>query len=566
MPQNRLAHRLAVFRRSLVAVGVFSLVINALALTVPLHMMQVYDRVLSSHSGATLFFLSTLAAFLLAIFGLLELVRSRVLLRLGTGFDDLFGERLFAAAIADRLHGSGDPPGQGLRDLETVRSFLSGGSLPLLFDAPLCPLFIAAVFLLHPVLGLVALAGALLLLAIAILNETITRAPLREAARESMAATAFAEASLRNADAIEAMGMRAALVRRWQARHRTALIRQSVAADRGTWLSSGAKFVRPLLQVAMLSAGAALAIEQVITPGLMIAASIIMGRALAPVEGAITMWRGFVGARAAYARLRNVLGRHPDRSPPMALPAPAGALEVNGVFASPPRTVKPVLRGVSFALAPGEALGIIGPSAAGKSTLARVLVGVWPVLAGEIRLDGAALADWDRSELGRHVGYVPQDIELFDGTVAENIARCDEPDSHKVIAAARLARVHEMILRLQRGYETTLGEGGAALSAGQRQRIALARALYGDPALVVLDEPNSNLDGDGEDALRAAILGLKAAGKTVVIIAHRPNVVGVVDKILMLRDGATELFGPRAEVLARVTRPLAEIQPAALRK
>jgi PrtD family type I secretion system ABC transporter len=543
-------------RGALAAVGLFSFAINVLLLVVPLHMLHVYDHVLTSRSGPTLLFLSMLAAGLLGALGLLELARSRVLTRLGARLDAELGSCLFAAAVGDRLAGRSDAAAQPLRDLETLRGFVTGGGLPVLFDAPWAPFFIAVTFLLHPWLGLVALVGALALFLVAVLNDMTTRRLSNDAATESIAAGAFAESALRNAEAIEAMGMGSAVARRWHARHDRALAGQLRVAERGGAFSAIAKFWRPFLQIAMLSAGAWLAIQQVITPGVMIAGSIVMARGLAPVEAAIASWRGFVAARRARNRLSEILARHQRAAAPMKLPRPRGAVELSNLYVAAPRAVKPVLRGIGFALAPGETLAVIGPSAAGKSTLARALVGIWPALSGEVRLDGAALRDYSREDLGRCIGYLPQDVELFDGTVADNIARLGDADPEGVVAAARLAGVHETILRLPQGYDTAIGPGGEALSGGQRQRIALARAVYGGPALVVLDEPNSSLDTEGEEALRVAIAALKAMGTTVVIVAHRPSAIAAVDKILVVRDGAMEMIGPRAEVLARVTRPM----------
>jgi PrtD family type I secretion system ABC transporter len=543
-------------RGALAAVGMFSLAINVLLLVVPLHMLHVYDHVLTSRSEATLFFISLLAVGLLVALALLELARSRVLTRLGARIDVEFGDRLLAAAVADRVAGRHDAAAQPLRDLEVLRGFVTGGGLPVLFDAPWAPFFIAVTFLLHPWLGLIALFGGVALFLVALLNELTTRRLSNEAAAESITADGFVDSALRNAEVVAAMGMGPDVARRWRARHDRALSGQLRVAERAGAFAASAKFWRPFLQIAMLSAGAWLAIQQVITPGVMIAGSIVMARGLAPVEAAIASWRGCAAARRARRRLDEVLARHDRAATPMPLPRPKGTVELTNLFVAPPRTVKPVLKGVSLSLAPGEALAVIGPSAAGKSTLARGLVGLWPPLSGEVRLDGAALGDYDRAALGRRIGYLPQDVELFDGSVADNIARFGEPDPEGVIAAARLAGAHEMILRLPQGYDSAIGPGGEALSGGQRQRIALARAVYGTPSLVVLDEPNSNLDAEGEEALRAAVAGLKALETAVVIVAHRPSAISGVDKILVLRDGAVEMFGPRAEVLARVARPV----------
>ena len=554
--QTALDAVLAKARGAFAAVALFSFAINALLLVVPLHMLHVYDHVLPTRSAATLFFLSLLAVGLLAALGMLELARSRVLTRFGARLDAELGDRLFACAVAARVAGNSGAAAQPLRDLEALRGFVTGGALPVLFDAPWAPFFIAVTFLLHPLLGMVAAIGAAVLLLVALLNEAATRRLSNDAASEAIAAGAFVDSALRNAEAIEAMGLGPAMARRWRRRYDVAMAGQLRVTERAGTALAAAKFWRPLLQVAMLSAGAWLAIQQVITPGVMIAGSIIMARGLAPVEAAITSWRGFAAARRARRRLNELLARHKSIAAPMPLRRPRGTVELSNLFVGPPRAMKPVLKGVSLTLAPGESLAVIGPSAAGKSTLVRALVGVWKPLSGEIRLDGAALPDYDRVALGASIGYLPQDVELFDGTIADNIARFGDPDPEGVIAAARLAGVHDLILRLPHAYGTPIGPGGEALSGGQRQRIALARTVYGDPSLVVLDEPNASLDAEGEEALRDTLAALKERAATVVIVAHRPNLVSGVDRILVLRDGTMEMLGPRAEVFARITRPV----------
>lgn len=551
---NALSEAFKDVRGAFVSIGAFSFFINLLMLTGPLYMLQVYDRVLTSGSRHTLIMLTVVAVGMILTSALLELVRSRILVRIGSRLDRRLNDRLFAGLLRLHLQQKGSSQSQPLRDLETLRGFLTGSGLISLFDAPWTPLFLAIIFLLHPLLGLVALSGAVVLFILAVVSELVTRGPLREASHDSAAAHGFTENTLRNAEVIEAMGMLPGLQRRWQARHQAALVAQAKASDRGGLLTACAKFVRPVLQVAILGTGAYLALQQVITPGVMIAASIIMGRALAPVEGAIGNWRGFILARNAKSRLRSFLEKDEPPEASMPLPRPKGAVSVERLVAAPPGLERPVLKGISFALKAGDSLGIIGPSAAGKSTLARLLIGVWPAAAGQVRLDGADIGDWNHLELGSHLGYLPQDVELFDGTVAENIARFGEPNPENVVRAARRAGVHELILRLPEGYDTMIGPGGAALSGGQRQRIGLARALYGDPAFMVLDEPNSNLDGEGEAALRQAVQELKQDGTTVVVIAHRPSVLAGMDKILVLRDGQIEHFGSRDEVLPKVTK------------
>lgn len=552
--ENPLQEALKKVNKTFFSVGFFSFFINLLMLTGPLYMLQVYDRVLTSGSQYTLIMLTVVAVGMILTSALLELVRSRILVRIGSRLDGFLSEKLFAGLLRQRLRKADEAEAQPLRDLENLRGFLTGNGLISFFDAPWTPLFLAIVFLLHPLLGLVALSGAIILFALALISELATRTPLQEASRDSAAAHGFTESTLRNAEVIEAMGMLPALQQRWQQRHQAALAAQAKASDRGGLLTAAAKFVRPVLQVAILGTGAYLALQQIITPGVMIAASIIMGRALAPVEGAIGQWRGFVLARAAHARLKDFTAKDQPPENALPLPRPKGAIAVERLVAAAPGLDKPVLKGISFALEPGESLGIIGPSAAGKSTLARLLIGVWYPSADHVRLDGADIGDWNHVELGPSLGYLPQDVELFDGSVADNIARFGPSQPDKIVRAAERANVHDMILRLPQGYDTMIGQGGAALSGGQRQRIGLARALYDDPALVVLDEPNANLDGDGEEALRKAVTELKTLGTTLVVIAHRPSVLAGMDKLLILRDGLIDQFGPREEIMPKVTK------------
>jgi len=547
---------LAQSRRTFGFAALFSMVINLLMLVPSLYMLQVYDRVLTSRSEETLLFLSLIVIGLLVTMALLEMVRAKVLVRIGGRLDALLGEKVFNAVFALNLMRPAANRAQSLRDLDTVRQFLTGNGPFAFFDAPWAPLFIAIVFLMHPLLGWIAIGGALVLVGLALATEFGTRRVTTDSTSRGLAATTFVEASLRNGEVLAAMGMLAAVRRRWRQIQAAALKGQAMAGDINGTLTACSKVLRLGIQSAILGAGAWLALEQQITPGMMIAASIIVGRALAPVEQAIGSWRQFTAARSAQRRLDELLSHFSERPETMSLPAPTGVLAVERLVAAPPGSPVPVIKGVSFTLAKGEALAVVGPSAAGKSSLARLLIGIWAPSSGSVRLDGADVAQWNREELGPHLGYLPQDVELFDGTVQDNIARFGQPDPAKVVEAARLAGVHDLILRLPNGYDTMLGAGGVALSGGQRQRIGLARALYGDPALIVLDEPNSNLDGEGEVALVEALGRLKQAGRTVVLISHRPNIMGHVDKILVLRDGQVELFGPRQEVLAKLTRPL----------
>jgi len=543
-------------RSMLAATAVFSFFVNLLQLVAPLFMLQVYDRVLQSRSGETLVALVVIAVVLLIVMGLLEAIRSRVLVRMGARIDQLMGGRLLQSLLEVTNRTGRGQEGQVLRDLDTLRNFITTSGIFALFDAPWVPVFIFVMFLFHPMIGAVGVVGAIILFALALATELRTRDPLRLASMYASRANDFAETSRRNAEVVQSLGMIGGVRRKWQGMHDAALSLQSIASDRAGSITGASRAFRFTLQVAILAVGAYYVLQHEITPGVMIAGSIIMGRALAPVEQAIGVWRQFIQSRSAYDRIKTLLAKAPPKQPSMPLPAPKGRLLVDKVVFGHPGG-KPVLKGVSFSLEPGESVGIIGPSAAGKSTLARILAGAWLPAAGSVRLDGVDLATGDREDAGQYVGYLPQDVELFGGTVKENIARFQDAEPEQIIEAARKADVHEMVLQLPKGYETEIGESGSSLSGGQRQRLGLARALFGNPRFLVLDEPNSNLDSDGEEALRQTILQLKAEGVTVVVIAHRPSILSVVDKVLFLRDGLPEMFGPRADVLARLTRPVA---------
>jgi PrtD family type I secretion system ABC transporter len=552
---NELRETIYAARYVFLAIAFFSFFLNLLMLVAPFYMLQVYDRVLTSRSKDTLYLLTLLAVGLLAISAMLELIRGRILVRLGARLDRYVTHDLFAALIEDRIATQKSAGSQPIRDLETLRNFLTGSGLLAFFDAPWVPLFLGLIFLFHPVLGIVACAGAAALFALAVMSELFTREPWRRASGESVQAHRFADASLRNADVIWALGMLGDLRRRWQEKHMAALAASGIATDRLGTFSAIAKFVRPMLQIAMLGFGAFLVIEESISAGVMIASSIVMGRALAPVEASISQWRSFISARSAYSRLAKLLGEYDVNRERMPLPLPQGRIGVEAMTLVPPGATKPALINLTFQLTPGELLGVVGPSAAGKSTLARALIGIWTPKMGHVRLDGADMADWDRKDLGRHLGYLPQDVELFDGSVADNIARFEKPNPEAVNQAAQIANAHEMILRLPEGYDTQIGEGGCVLSGGQRQRIGLARAIYRLPCFIVLDEPNANLDTEGEVALRLTLRKLKELRKTVVIISHKRSTLADTDKLLVLDGGRIKTFGPKADVLEQLWKP-----------
>ena len=552
---NAVHTAIAAVRRLVAAIGIFSLFANLLMLTGPLYMLQVYDRVLASRSVPTLVALTVLIALLFLTLGLIELVRSRLLGRAASRLERRLDTVTFDALIRRGMDRPAYRNEQPLRDLASVRQFLTGPGPLAVFDAPWVPVYLAVIFLMHWSLGLIAVAGALVLVTLAIVNELRTRSLLADAGEASMRGHRFAAAAARNVEAMTAMGMTPTLRRRWHNIHAQAQQAQGQATDRIGSFTTSTKTLRLFLQSLILGAGALLAIAQTITPGMMIAASIILGRALAPIDQLVGQWRSFVTTRGAFARIRALLRDYPPPDERMQLPAAKGALELANVYAGPPGATKPVLKDISFSVQPGEALGVIGPSATGKTTLARVLTGLWPAASGVVRLDGADVALWDHTDLGPQIGYLPQDVELFAGRISDNIARfADSPDPAEIVRAATAAGVHDMILRLPDGYDTEIGEGGKYLSAGQRQRVALARALYGDPVLVVLDEPNSNLDAAGDDALSRAIEAVKADGRTVVVIAHRPGAIANVDKLVMLEAGQIRAFGPKDEVLARVLK------------
>jgi len=539
---------LRALRNALLTVAVFSGFINVLMLTPAIYMLQVYDRVLGSRNETTLLVLSimVLAAFL--FMAALEAVRGWVLIRVGARLDSQLNARVFTAAFERNLRRPGSNTAQPIHDLNTVRATLTGSALISAFDAPWLPVYLVVIFLMSPALGWFAFGGAVLLLVLAVINERTSKPRLDEAQKYQLQSHQALTNNLRNAEVIEAMGMLPSIRRRWYELHRQQIATQASASDLAAVLSGATKFVRIALQSLVLGFGALLVLEGSLTSGMMIAASILAGRALAPVEMLVGNWKQIISGRQAYARLRELLGVHPPRREGMALPAPRGQVTVEAASAPAPGSQRLILKNLTFSIAPGEVVAVIGPSASGKSSLARLLVGIWPAAMGSVRLDGASIFDWNKDELGPFIGYLPQDIELFDGTVADNIARFGEVDAERVVDAARRVDMHEQILRLPMGYDTPLGSDGSNLSGGQRQRIGLARAIYGDPSFIVLDEPNSNLDETGEKALVEAVKALKARGKTVVLITHRMSTLAAADKILVLADGNLATYGPRDEV------------------
>ena len=555
----QLPRALQIVRRSLTVVAFFTFFINLLALTGSVYMLQIYDRVLASRNLATLTYLTLFAVGCLATLAVLEVVRSRLLVRMGVRFDAHLSEGVFRHTL---LQGRSS---LALKDVEQLRTFLSGPTMLALLDLPWMPLYIALVYLMHPWLGHVALSGGIVLVLLGLWNEQCTRLPLREAGHALGGSARQAELAGRNAEVVAALGMTDALARIWRRRQEVGLGLQGLASDRGANVSAVAKAFRMFLQVAILGVGAWLVILQQTTAGVMIAASIVMGRALAPLEASIGAWRGVQAAREAYQRLATLasvgFGKHGQapgpaspKAEPMPLPRPEGHLAFSAVNAAPPGSQRLTVQQMSFSLAAGTCLGVTGPSGSGKSSLARLAIGVWRPMSGSVTLDGARVADWPRERLGPWVGYLPQDIELFAGTVAENIARFGEQDAEAIVAAAELAGAHTMILSLPKGYDTPIGFDGANLSGGQRQRIGLARALYGDPPLVVLDEPTAHLDAEGEAAVRQALGVLKSRHQTVLVVAHRPAVLAGTDQLMIVVDGRIANMAPTSELMPQITR------------
>jgi len=562
--ENSLKSALKACKGSFLSVGFFSFFVNALMLVPSFYMLQVYGRVVTSGSIPTLVMLTLIMTILMGTMGSLEWVRSRIMVRLSTRLDVLLSRDVYRASFKKALDSGGmDASAQPLNDLTGLRQFLTGNGLFAFFDTPWLPVYIGVMFLFHPWYGWFAIGCAIVLLMLAVVNEKLTGKAIADANKQNIAASLHTNKNLRNAEVIESMGMLETLMGRWGERQRQVLLLQSQASDKGGMVTSFSKTFRMLSQSLILGIGAYLAVKQEITPGLMIAGSILLGRALAPIDLMIGSWKGFISARSQYARLNEILDEQQAEPQRMSLPAPEGHVLVENLIVSAPGSKTPILKNISFAVPAGSIVGVIGPSASGKSTLARALLGVWAPQHGVVRLDGADINNWDKRELGPYVGYLPQDIELFEGSISENIARFREVEPDKVIQAAKAAGVHEMILQLPEGYDTVIGSDGVNLSGGQRQRVGLARAIYGSPRLIILDEPNSNLDEVGERALAMAIQQLKASGATVFIITHRTSILAQLDRLLVMSNGAIGLYGPRDKVMAELNKQQASAQKIA---
>ena len=559
--RSELTRALWAFRREFLVVGAFSMVANVLLLTPTLYMLQVFDRVLLSHSELTLLMLSLITLFLFLVGAFSEWMRSRVLVRAGMRLDNMLSTRVFNASFESNLKQSEGSTAKAFGDLVQLRQFLTGNGIFALFDAPWSPIYLAVVFFLHPMLGYLAIFFALVQAALVWFGHRQTVAPAGQAQAAGSEEALFLQAKLRNVEVLAPMGIVQNVRARWQARHAQAQRLQGQAQAVTHRITAWSKFIRYSQQSLALGAGALLVIDGQLTPGAMIAANVLMTRTLAPIDLLVNTWRGFINARSAFERLESLLGDNPERDPALTRVPPQGALLLRDVVAVAPGRAEPILKGVNVQAQPGTVTVVLGPSGSGKSTLARCMVGIWPHMVGEVLLDERPIAGWNRDELGPYIGYLPQDIELFEGSIAENIARFGEIDAQKVIEAATNAGVHDMMLRFPKGYDTSFGEAGGLLSGGQRQRIGLARAIYGNPALVVLDEPNANLDDVGEAALVRAVQVLKARGSTVVLVTHRPGILAVADRLVILKNGTVQADGPRDAVLAALRN--AQAAPAA---
>ncbi|WP_312163917.1 type I secretion system permease/ATPase [Phenylobacterium sp.] len=556
MPDNPLTRAIKEGYKPLAYAGGFSLVSNLLYLALPIFTFQIYGRVLSSYSVPTLLVLTFMVMLAFLVSGLIDDYRAKVLINYGVIMDQRVSGRVFSALFDSVIRGNPAARSQALRDLDTFRQMLTGPAFSTMFDLPWMPVFMVVLLIIDPLIGMVTIAGAVLLFVITLIQDRATRPALKEANDAALRSYAFTDAALRNGEVVRAMGMVEPLGSRWAGFRSITMERSAAASERASVLSNVSKFTRQAIQVLIIAIGAYLVVKGKIHSGLLFANMILAARALQPIERLVGSWDALTNGYRAYQRLNSLFADYKPTKAATTLPKPLGQLSVEGVNFAPQGATRFVLQGVNFKIEPGEMLGIIGPSGAGKSSLARLMVGIWQPNSGNVRLDGADVFSWDRSEFGRHVGYLPQDTELFSGSIRDNIARFRaDVDDEQVVRAAQVAGVHQLILRLPSGYDTDLGESGHVLSAGQRQRVGLARALLGTPRLIVLDEPNAALDAEGEEALVNALDALKAGGSTIVIVSHKPSVFRSADKMLMLRDGRMEMFGPRDQVMARVVQP-----------
>ena len=553
--RSELTATLWVFRKEFMIVGVLSFLANLLMLAPTLYMLQIFDRVLVSQSELTLLAVSIITLFLLGVMACSEWLRSRVLVRAGMRFDEQLSTRVFNASFENYLCQSSTNPSRAFNDLIQIRQFITGNGIFALFDAPWAPIYIAVTFLLHPLLGIISLIFAVVQAALAWFGHRQTVAPAEEASKVSSETSSYLQSKLRNVEVLESMGMIANLQSRWNKKYELWMDKNSASQGLTNRVTAWSKFIRYSQQSLALGAGALLVIDGQLSPGAMIAANVLMGRALAPIDQLVGTWRSFITCKNSFARLETLLKDYPERDTALKRVGPTGEMTLHQVFANASGRTTPILKNISFEVPAGTVVAVLGPSGSGKSTLAKVMVGIWPDVTGETLLNGLPIQSWNRIDLGPHLGYLPQDVELFEGSIAENIARLGEVDSDKVIAAARSAGMHEMILRFPKGYDTPIGEAGNLLSGGQRQRIGLARAIYGEPSLIVLDEPNANLDDAGEAALLRTVRELKAKGKTVFLITHRPGAISVADRLMVLRDGEIYVDGPKEAVVTSMRAP-----------
>ncbi|PMP91991.1 MAG: type I secretion system permease/ATPase [Desulfurella sp.] len=549
-PKSQLLQALKPFKQAFITTGIVSAIINIIMIVPSIYMLEVYDRILVSKSVPTLILISLMVLGFYAFMGVLEWLRSQLLIRISNNMDAQLNEKVFSVAFSNALYANTGNPSQAFSDFTNIRQFLTGSGVLAFFDIPWTPIYIIILFMIHTVIGILAIVASLVMMGMAILTEVVTKKGLGEANKHYQESQVFANVNFRNAEAIYAMGMKENVKKHWYSRYINFLSYQSDTSSKAGTISATTKALRITFQ-SLLGYGvsAYYAIQGQLTMGMIVASAILIGRALSPVDLAISVWRQFVSVRESYARLEAMFAQYPEKPKGLQLPPPVGRVSVSNLIAVPPGSNLMILKNVSFEVNPGEMVGIIGPVASGKTTLGKMLVGIWPPYSGSVRLDGAEISTWDREDLGKYIGYLPQDVELLDGTVAENIARFGEIDSNKVIKAAQMAGIHEMILQFPEGYDTKLGTKGAIISGGQKQRIGLARALYNDPTLIVLDEPNSSLDDMGERALIYALLNLKKMKKTVFLITHRTPILAITDKIILMLNGSLQAFGPSQEIL-----------------